>query len=146
MTELIHTLRAGRRPRPRALVVPILLLAALCVAVLSVSAVARTEERDGEPRTITLSARDMSFYLADSQVKNPPVVVERGELVRLVLKNDDPGMAHDLVVPTLDLKTPQLKKSGTTTEVVLRAPARPGSHAYFCSLHALLMRGVLEVR
>ena len=146
MTEFLHSLANGRRPRPRALVAPVLLVVAICLAVLSVSAVARTGDRSGEPRTIEITAREMSFYLPGGAVKNPPLVVERGELVRLLLRNDDPGMAHDLSVPTLEVKTPLLRKSGTSTEVLLRAPERAGAHEYFCSLHALLMRGVLEVR
>jgi hypothetical protein len=149
MTELLNALAAGRRPRPRALVAPLVAVTLILLVTLSVRALARTEGRaDGrsDARTITIVARDMSFYLPGESVKNPRLVAGRGELLRIVLKNDDPGMAHDLSFPSLGVASPMLRRSGTEAEVVLRAPQQPGRHEYLCSLHALLMRGELEVR
>lgn len=145
MTELLRSLAAGKRPRPRALIVPLALVTLLCLAGLSVGALARTEPRSG-PRTIVLVARDMSFYLPGETARNPRLVVGRGEALRLVLKNDDPGMAHDLKLPSLGAATTILRESGTEAELELRAPREPGEHPYQCSLHAVMMRGVLEVR
>ena len=121
-----------------------ILVAVVCVAALSVSAAARTS-RDGE-RTVTLVARDMAFFLSGADVANPRLVVERGERVRFVLRNEDPGMAHDFALPSLDEATPLLREAGTAAELVVRAPEAPGEHEYVCTTHSRMMRGVLEVR
>lgn len=148
MTELLRSLARGQRPRPRALVVPLILFTLICLAAFSVRALAREARSEPSvgPRTITLVARDMSFFLPGDSSKNPRLIVERGELLRIVLRNDDPGMAHDLTFPSLGIASPMLRRSGTETELVLRAPQQPGPHDYLCSLHAMMMRGVLEVR
>lgn len=144
MTELIRALANGRRPRPRALVVPFLVVALVCVVALSVSAAARTSRPD--ERTVTLVARDMAFFLPGADVANPRLVVERGERVRFVLVNQDPGMEHDLALPSLGESSRVLKDAGASTELVVRVPDSPGEHEYVCTLHARMMRGVLEVR
>ena len=145
MTELIRALAHGRRPRPRALVVPLLVLAALLAAIFSVGASARSDGAAAE-RTVTLVARDMAFFLPGQTTANPRLVVARGERVRFVLVNEDPGMAHDLALPSLGEASRRLEKSGSSTELVVRAPATAGEHDYLCTLHAKMMRGVLEVR
>lgn len=145
MTGLIRTLRDGRRPRRRALLVPLAVLLGLAVAGLAVRAAARGDE-DLAPRTVELVARNMTFYLAGQAEPNPRLIVARGERVRFVLRNDDPGMGHDLTLPTLNLGSRLLRDAGTETELVVRAPERTGEHPYVCSLHAASMRGVLEVR
>lgn len=99
----------------------------------------------GDVREIRLEARGMAFYLPGDERPNPTLRVAPGERVRLVLENRDPGMRHDLALPALDRATTVLE-SGRTTSVVIRAPERPGSHEYLCSLHPVLMRGVLRVR
>lgn len=99
----------------------------------------------GDVREIRLEARGMAFYLPGDERPNPTLRVAPGERVRLVLENRDPGMRHDLALPVLDRATTVLE-SGRTASVVIRAPERPGSHEYLCSLHPVLMRGVLRVR
>lgn len=145
MTEFIRALADGRRPRPRALVAPLVVVALLCVAALAVGAAARTEP-GGDPRTVTLVARDMAFYLADGGAANPRLVVGRGERVRFVLRNEDPGMEHDFAVPALGEATRMLRDPGTSADVVVRMPDQPGLHEYECTSHRRMMRGVLEVR
>jgi plastocyanin len=102
------------------------------------------------PREITLVAEDMAFYLADAQgparEPNPTLVVRRGETVRLVLVNRDRGMDHDFVAGALEVATSLVPGDGSTTSAVFEAPTEPGRHEYLCSLHARMMRGVLEVR
>ncbi len=149
MAELIRALASGRRPRPRAFLVPLLAVTLLCLVAISVRALDRADspgDLDAGLRTITLVARDMSFFVDGQPMENPRLVVERGELLRFVLVNDDPGMAHDLRLPSLGAATRLLKKSGMSAELTLRAPQEPGEHEYLCSLHARFMRGVLEVR
>ena len=144
MTELLQALASGRRPRPRALVAPLLVIALLCLVGISVGALARGELR--EPRTITLVARDLDFFLSGGTTASPRLVVERGEEIRLVLRNEDAGMEHDLTLPSLGAATQRLAKAGTMAEITLRVPDYPGEHDYLCSLHPQLMRGILEVR
>ena len=97
-----------------------------------------------EPRTLTLVARGMAFYLPGESAPNPRLVAGRGEELRIVLRNEDPGMAHDFAA--LGKATRLLKAAGETAELTLRAPQGAGEHEYLCSLHPRLMRGVLEVR
>lgn len=143
MTQFVSTLTNASRRRRLAL--PLLLLLVACGVGLSVRATARPEPRG--PRTIALVARGMTFYLAgDETAPNPRLRLGRGEEVRIQLRNEDPGMAHDFSVKTLGKSTKLLRQAGDLTELVLRAPARAGEHDYLCSLHPRLMRGVLEVR
>lgn len=99
----------------------------------------------GEVREIRLVARDMAFYLPGGETPNPALRVAPGERVRLVVENRDLGMRHDLALPALD-RTTAVVVAGREAEVVIRAPERPGDHEYVCSLHPVLMRGVLRVR
>lgn len=139
MSRLIRSLYH----RPGVLLVPIAVLLVLAVIGLSVGARARSQP---ETRTITLEVRDMAFFLPDDETPNPRLKVRRGEEVKLVLYNQDPGRSHDLNVESLDLATRMLRAVGESAELTLHAPAEPGEHAYVCSLHTQMMRGVLEVR
>ncbi len=106
-----------------------------------------------EPREVRLVARDMAFYLPGGTTPNPTLRLAPGERVRLVLVNEDPGMAHDVVASGLGLATPVVSGraagragGGEIAADVFRAPPRPGTHEYVCSLHPVLMRGLIEVR
>ncbi len=103
---------------------------------------------DGAPREIVLIAKDMAF-VADpptaGQPLNPTIVLHPGERVRLVLRNLDPGMRHDLIVDRLRLRTPALDH-GESDEIVFSAPTEPGGWDYHCSFHSRLMRGRIIVR
>jgi hypothetical protein len=151
MTQLLATLDAltpGRTTRPRALLVPLVALLIVCggVALVVQAAVGP------EPREVTLLARGMSFYLPDDPTPNPRLVVERGEEIRLVLRNEDSGIPHDVAVPFGDSgdggrqATRELRGAGDTADLTFRAPEAAGEYEYVCTLHARMMRGVLEVR
>ncbi len=121
--------------------VVIAVLAAIAVAVVVTSAGARQEVRE-----IHLVARGMSFYLeADPSTANPSIVVNQGERVRVVLRNETPGMAHDLAVASMAAVIAPLA-AGETGVLDLQAPDRPGRHEYHCRPHSVMMKGVLEVR
>ncbi len=92
------------------------------------------------PRTIEVTARDMRFNRT-----NPDILVAPGELVRILFRNEDPGMKHDLVIEGLGLATPVLR-AGQEAVIEFRAPAAEGSFDYSCSLHPVSMRGRLIVR
>jgi plastocyanin len=149
MTELIRALADGRRPRPRALVVPLLAAVVLAVAGFAVAALAGVgplAELGAEPRTIVVEARNMTFVVAGVDGTNPRLAVDRGERIRFVLKNEDPGMAHDLTLPELDARTALLRQAGTSADLVVTMPGQPGELEYVCSSHVRLMRGVIDVR
>jgi copper binding plastocyanin/azurin family protein len=131
--------------RPRALLIPLLLLLTVCGAV----AFAVQAAGGPEPRQVTLLARGMAFYLPGDATPNPRLVVERGEEVRFVLRNEDRGMPHDLEVPEAggDRKsTREVRGIGDTASLAFRAPETPGDYEYVCTLHSRMMRGVMEVR
>ena len=141
MTQLLAKLDA----RPRALLAPLLALLVVGGGIaLAVQAATRPE-----PRTVTLLARDMSFYLPGDSTPNPRLIVERGERLRFVLRNETRGIAHDLEVPDADgepVATREVRGAGETVDLTVRAPEKAGEYEYVCTLHARMMRGVLEVR
>ena len=87
-------------------------------------------------RTLVVTAKDMMYD--QSEIRVAP-----GEWVRLVLRNEDPGMKHDLVIEGLGLAT-TLIKTGERTELVFQVPAQ-GSFTFLCSMHPVTMRGVLII-
>jgi plastocyanin len=87
----------------------------------------------------------MAFYLEGNPTPNPTIVLRRGEDVRLNLINQDRGMTHDFAVESLDLATPQLRRSGSATTVSFEAPEEPGESEYVCTLHARMMKGIVKV-
>jgi copper binding plastocyanin/azurin family protein len=151
MTQLLATFDrfAPRRvSRPRALFVPLL---ALLVALVAVAGVAFGVQAavGPEPRTVTLLARDMSFYLPGDTTPNPRLIVGRGERVRFVLRNEQQGVPHDLAVEDGDgdwETTRVVRGAGESAGLTFRAPERQGEYPYLCTLHSRMMRGVLEVR
>jgi plastocyanin len=100
--------------------------------------------RSLEPREVVVIARQMSFYAGDGVTANPTIRMTPGETVRLTLIAEDPGFDHDFVVTAWDAKTPMLHGKGRTS-IVLRAPENQGTASYVCSIHASMMKGVIEV-
>ena len=94
------------------------------------------------PRDIVLVMRDMTFYLEGSDVPNPTLAVKRGEDIRLIVRNQDPGITHAFSLPALARTIDRIEPRATTT-VSCRAPAATGRHDYLCPPHAQMMRGVL---
>jgi len=112
--------------------------------VLAVQAATRPE-----PRTVTLLARDMAFYLPGDPTPNPRLAVGRGERVHFVLRNADGGIPHDLAVPRGDggrEQTAVVRGAGETVDLAFRAHEAAGEYEYLCTLHSRMMHGVLEVR
>jgi len=141
---ILRSLVPSRPSLSKALLVAFLALVAAGGVVLAVQAAVRSE-----PRTVTLLARDMAFYLPGDPNPNPRLLVARGEEVRFVLRNGDAGIAHDLALPTGDGErkgTRQVRGAGESASLRFHAPQVAGDYEYLCTLHSRMMRGVLEVR
>jgi plastocyanin len=96
------------------------------------------------PRIISLEARGMAFYIADTAERNPVLRVRAGEEVRIVFSNRDRGLAHDFVIPSLNVGISTINSEGQD-EVVFRAPTTAGRYQYVCRPHAAMMNGFIEV-
>ena len=95
-------------------------------------------------REVRLTVREMTYYLEGTTDPNPTLVFRSGEKVRLVLKNEDPGLNHDFTVPGWDVKTKLLEGRGEDT-VTIKVPKKRGEQAYLCTPHAKMMRGTVRV-
>lgn len=96
-------------------------------------------------REIVLVAEDMTFYLeGDPRTPNPTIEVKAGERVRVRLRNQERGMAHDFAVPALDTALDPLRWN-ESADVVLDVPSGPGVYEYVCRPHRLMMRGIIRV-
>ena len=119
------------------------LLAAVAVVCLSILLPLTASTRVAV-REITLVTRDMAFYLEGGTVPNPTIRLDAGEEVRFILRNLDPGIAHNLAIEGWELETAYLDADASTT-LRLRVPEQPGSQTYVCVPHREMMRGVIEV-
>lgn len=96
-------------------------------------------------REIVLVARDMAFYLeSDPRTPNPTIEVKAGERVRIVLRNQDRGMTHDLSVPVAGAALDPITWN-QASDLVMEAPGQPGAYPYECRPHRLMMRGTIRV-
>ena len=96
------------------------------------------------PRVITLVTRNMAFYLDGGDTPNPVLTMRAGEIVRIILRNEDAGIAHNFEVAAWDQTIPPLRR-GQTASTVINVPDSHGRHVYLCGPHAALMRGIIEV-
>jgi plastocyanin len=99
---------------------------------------------ESEPREVVLVVRDMAFYLNGTGGKNPTLRLRSGERVRLVLKNEEPGVTHDFAVSDWKVATRRLQGGGEDA-VTFRVPDGAGRYEYLCNPHASMMRGIIEV-
>ncbi len=95
-------------------------------------------------REIRLVVRNMAYYVEGETVPNPPLRVRSREKVRVILRNDDPGMTHDFTIAAWNARTPGVETGGEA-HVEFRAPAEPGAATYSCTPHGQMMRGALTV-
>ena len=133
----LHRL-SGSAGRARGILLVGLALVSLCVLwplAVGPSAV---------PREITLVARGMSFYVDGTDRANPVLQLTAGETVRVVLRNEDNGIAHNFEVGVWDVAVARLK-GGDSGSVVIDVPNRPDRFRYVCAAHAEMMNGIVEV-
>ena len=118
---------------------------ARAVLVLSLLVGVACVPHPGPAREIVLVARGMSFVLESApEVANPVISLRARERVRLVLKNEAPGLLHDIVIPDLGVEIEQMR-AGETRELTFTVPVKPGRHEYRCRPHAEMMHGVVDV-
>jgi plastocyanin len=125
--------------RPSVLITAGVALGLAVVSLLSVVAGPRTAERQ-----IVLVAKNMAFYVEGGTEPNPVLRLSAGEQVRLVLRNEEPGVLHDFAVADWKVGTRRIREGSDS--VVFRVPDAPGRTVYVCNPHARMMRGIIEIR
>jgi plastocyanin len=99
----------------------------------------------GAPREVTIVARGMTFVLANApDTPNPVIQLRAGERVRLVLKNEAPGLLHNIQIPAWKVQVDQIR-AGQRAEVAFTVPSTVGRYQYLCGPHSELMKGFVEV-
>ncbi len=119
------------------------LLAAVAVVGLSILLPLTVSTR-AAVREIRLVTRDMAFYLEGGTVPNPTIRLHAGEEVRFILRNLDPGIAHNLAIEGWELETAYLDADASAT-LRVHVPEQPGRQTYLCVPHREMMHGVIEV-
>jgi plastocyanin len=110
--------------------------AVACAIVLSA--------RSPASREIHVVAREMTFYLDGEVEPNPTIHMRVGEEVRIVFRNEDPGIRHDLTIPEWGIATKRVEGKGETA-ISFRVPGQAMTRTYQCGPHAAMMRGTISV-
>jgi plastocyanin len=117
--------------------------AALVALAVGGAVIAKVGAPDGV-REIRLVIRDMTYYAGQTGDENPTLRLIRGEKVRLVLTNDDPGYSHNLIAPVLGVSMP-LVQQGRSQSVEITVPDVAGVYTYECGPHSEMMRGKIAI-
>jgi plastocyanin len=117
----------------------------LLILVAAAASLPRIVSSREDARTITLVVRNMTYYLEGSDTPNPSLRFAAGEEVRLTLRNEDPGMAHDFTIRPWNVSTKILDGKGQDT-ITFRVPSRSeGPASYTCTPHSAMMSGPIVV-
>ncbi len=92
-----------------------------------------------DKKTIILTAKNNRF-----NQNNPDIVLPPKKPVRLVLRNVDQGIPHNLLIPELNLQAPVINE-GETAILEFETPAE-GTFIYMCSLHRGQMVGNVVIK
>ena len=96
-------------------------------------------------RDVVLVARGMNFFLESRpDDPNPVIALRAGEHVRVVLRNEAPGLLHDFVIPDWGV-TLAATRAGEQREVAFSVPDAPGRVEYRCRPHSGMMSGFIDV-
>ena len=124
------------------------IFSALIIVVASAAGMVLASMAQGTvSREITIVAKDMVFFNQSTESyseANPTITVKRGQKVLIILRNDDAGMLHDLIIEGLDFSLETVSFS-ETTRLTFTAPTQPGEYVYLCSYHPRRMRGLFIV-
>lgn len=117
-------------------------LAVVLVAAATLPGIVSSRE---EVRDVTVVVRGMTYYLDGGDAPNPSLRFAPGEQVRLTLRNEDGGMAHDFSIKAWGVATKVLDGKGQDT-VKFRVPERTGNTtSYTCTPHTAMMSGTIVV-
>ena len=114
------------------------------VLVIGGAVLAHLAAQDNNVREIRLVVRDMTYYAAHTAEANPTLRVARGEKIRLVLTNEDPGYSHNLIAPELGVSTRLLAK-GKSQSIEITIPDVAGLYSYRCGPPSEMMRGNIAI-
>ena len=120
---------------------------AIAIAALAMIALALIPVMTQSPaaREIRLVTRGMAFYIdGDLDTPNPTINLVAGEQVRIVLRNEEQGMMHDLVVAGLPIRFDGLGWR-EQRELTLVVPNAPGTYSYVCQPHKVMMYGQVRI-
>ena len=95
-------------------------------------------------REVRLVAIDKTFYVEGQSTPNPTLKLRAGERVRLVVRNQDEGMRHDLKIREWNIAVPPINGKGESA-VTFRVPESRRGASYACTPHAASMFGSIEV-
>jgi FtsP/CotA-like multicopper oxidase with cupredoxin domain len=95
-------------------------------------------------RDLRLVIIDKTFYVEGQPAPNPTLRLRAGERIRLVLRNEDEGMRHDLKIGEWHVAVPAIEGKGERA-VTFRVPEGRSSVSYRCTPHSASMRGAVEV-
>jgi plastocyanin len=132
------TTRAKKRTLVGGVVIGVAALAATLLPMLA------SNGREGV-RELRIVTRDMSFYVEGQAEANPTITFKAGERVKLVLRNEDPGMKHDFAVAAWSVGTKLLDERGEEDAITFQVPASRGTATYHCTPHAKMMSGTLRI-
>ncbi len=100
----------------------------------------RTSAGADEPvREIVLEARGTAFG-----GDNPTLVLKEGERVRVIVRNNDPGVEHSIAIPEFGIERVDVAPGEEISFEV--SAGRPGVVDYVCPQHMPLMQGKIVVR
>lgn len=113
-----------------------LLAAAALLPMLGLS-----REHDREVRMVAV---DRTFYVEGQSTPNPTLKLRAGDRIRLVLRNEDVGMRHDLRIREWDVAIPPVDGKGERS-LTFRVPNQRGTTSYTCTPHSSSMLGSIEI-
>jgi hypothetical protein len=109
------------------------------VALLPMLGLSREHDRE-----VRLVAIDRTFYVEGLPTPNPTLKLRAGERIRLVLRNADDGMRHDLKIREWNVAVPAIDGNGERA-LTFRVPDVPGHASYTCTPHSSSMVGSIIV-
>jgi hypothetical protein len=115
-----------------------LLVVLIAGAAAVLPGIVATREQVHEIRVV---AKNMTYYASGAEEDpNPPIRLVPGEQVRITLRNDDRGMAHDFGIPAFGVGT-GVVEFGTEKSFAFKVPDNPSPATYICTPHSAMMSG-----
>lgn len=116
----------------------------VAVAAVCAAAFAAVVPRTGDVHEIRMVVRNMAYHVEGEPAANPTLRVRAGERVRVVLRNEDPGMIHDVGIASWRTRTAGVK-AGDEARLEFTVPDGAGQAEYACTPHGQVMRGRIIV-